>query len=189
VIIIQKEEEKENEEESFLDSLEDAVCSVCNKTITDENDYFYCSLCGQVLCDQHTNIVNNEIFCKGCYEKETNFGNKPILEHCENYDPVLRKCKITGYNRDLRIEAYTFCTDYFKDCYIRSGYKLKENEYTYGYIENDVAIEGKVFVNNVGTKFVCIDHNHIICPKCNTGLHIISFQFGIICPSCHRQIH
>jgi hypothetical protein len=99
-------------------------------------------------------------------------------------------CQITKYNIDnAGVEMKEYCNNSFTLCNLRNAtVKLKENEYTYGFVENNIPINGKTFVNNRGFRFKCED-DFVLCPNCLNELQIISFNFGIRCPNCQRQVH
>jgi len=99
------------------------------------------------------------------------------------------KCSITYYNVNDN-KCTNFCSKHSEDCNLRlKRVHLHDNEYTYGYIEGNKPIPGKIFVNNIGTRFLCRDSSIIKCPICKNDICIHSFDFGIVCHSCGVQVH
>ncbi len=80
----------------------------------------------------------------------------------------------------------SYCVFMHHYCNLANGnIKLKDNEYT----KSEEVRAGKVFVNNKGVRFTCLENNNILCPRCNIKMQILSFCFGIVCHKCNKQIH
>jgi len=108
---------------------------------------------------------------------------------CKYFDLAANICSKTGVIKNEKI-PFEYCTQYFSMCGIRSGLVvLEENEYVNGMVDEDLAVAGKTFVNNLGIRFKCVANSTILCPTCNNELTILSFKFGIFCPHCKKMIH
>lgn len=108
---------------------------------------------------------------------------------CPFFNVHLRQCAITKYFLS-DAKAIEYCKCFSNQCYFRhTKYQLQPTEFTYSATPTNQPLPNQTFINNKGVRFLCIDEHTIECPFCQAPLHIQSFQFGIFCPHCQKQIH
>jgi len=101
------------------------------------------------------------------------------------------ECDGTGYIDKVMPSG----AGYIDFCPLCNGWGRVPSRLLYSYSTSPLPIPGAIFVNYKGARFPLGEYDHhagkiyTCCPACDAPLAPLSFEFGVICPSCKRKVH